>query len=284
MLNKRGYSIKIFFPDSTPDGLWIVDKPNWRGVAVSCPRTLLPEKKNRPEFSRPGIYLLMSSEESVVQKLYIGEGDPIMPRLLDHLAKKDFWTRVVFFTTKDESLHKAHIQYLEARLTQIAARNKIVDLQNGNVPQQPTLGEADREEMEAFLDELLLIAPILGIKAFESPATASTGTDLSIQSKMAQANGRETNQGFVVLKNSEAIQKETPSIPSSAQELRQHLIDKNVLVLKGDRYVFDQDYLFRSPSSAAAVVLGRSENGRLVWKDHNGKSLGELQTSDSTSG
>ncbi len=126
---QRGYTIRIFFPDSTPDGLWIVDKPNWSGVAVSCPRTLLNEKRSRPEFSRPGVYLLVGSEDGIIQKLYVGEGDPIMPRLTDHLAKKDFWTRVVFFTSKDESLHKAHIQYLEARLTQIAAQNKVVDWQ-----------------------------------------------------------------------------------------------------------------------------------------------------------
>ncbi len=152
------------------------------------------------------------------------------------------------------------------------------------MPQLPSLGEADREEMEAFLDELLLIAPILNINAFEAPTTTvHSGTELHIQGKLARANGRETAKGFVVLAGSEAVQKEAPSIPSSAKELRQHLIAQNVVVLKGDRYVFTQDYLFSSPSSAAGVVLGRSENGRLVWKNHDGKSLAELQSSDAAS-
>lgn len=35
-------------------------------------------------------------------------------------------------------------------------------------------------------------------------------------------------------------------------------------------YRFSQDYVFSSPSTAAAVVLGRSANGRIEWKDAKG--------------
>ena len=31
--------------------------------------------------------------------LYVGEGDPIRPRLESHYAQKDFWTRAIGFTT-----------------------------------------------------------------------------------------------------------------------------------------------------------------------------------------
>ena len=33
---------------------------------------------------------------------------------------KDFWTRTVVVTSKDENLTKAHVRYLESRLVQIA--------------------------------------------------------------------------------------------------------------------------------------------------------------------
>lgn len=36
-------------------------------------------------------------------------------------------------------------------------------------------------------------------------------------------------------------------------------------------------YVFSSPSTAAAVVLGRSANGRTQWKDEKGRTLKELQ-------
>ena len=37
---------------------------------------------------------------------------------------------------------------------------------------------------------------------------------------------------------------------------------------------------FDSPSTAAGVLLGRSTNGRVDWKDAEGRTLKELQTAD----
>ena len=33
--------------------------------------------------------------------LYVGEGDPIRPRLESHYAQKDFWTRAIGFITRE---------------------------------------------------------------------------------------------------------------------------------------------------------------------------------------
>jgi len=40
---------------------------------------------------------------------------------------------------------------------------------------------------------------------------------------------------------------------------------------------FTQDYLFSSPSIAASLIHGRSANGRIEWKDANGRTLKALQ-------
>ena len=42
-------------------------------------------------------------------------------------------------------------------------------------------------------------------------------------------------------------------------------------------YRLAQDYTFNSPSTAAGVLLGRSANGRIEWKDAKGRSLKESQ-------
>ncbi|WP_374519683.1 DUF4357 domain-containing protein [Hydrogenophaga sp.] len=42
-------------------------------------------------------------------------------------------------------------------------------------------------------------------------------------------------------------------------------------------YRLTQDDSFSSPSTAAAVVLGRGANGRIEWKDAQGLTLKELQ-------
>jgi hypothetical protein len=63
-------------------------------------------------------------------------------------------------------------------------------------------------------------------------------------------------------------------------DLRQELIANGVLALVDGLYRFTQDYSFSSPSTAAAVVLGRSANGRIEWKDGQGRTLKALQEAE----
>lgn len=42
-------------------------------------------------------------------------------------------------------------------------------------------------------------------------------------------------------------------------------------------YVFSRGHAFGSPSTAAAVVLGRTANGRVEWKTAEGRTHKELQ-------
>jgi hypothetical protein len=64
-------------------------------------------------------------------------------------------------------------------------------------------------------------------------------------------------------------------------EIRQDLIANGVLLPvepnPTEGYRFTQDFVFSSPSTAAAVVLGRSANGRVEWKDAAGTTLRERQ-------
>lgn len=254
-------------------------KDEWSGTLVSCPRSLITSRKSLPEFNRPGVYILLGPEDEVVQRIYIGEGDPTIDRLIEHNAKKDFWIRLVCCTTiTDHGLHKAEIQYLESRLCKLAIELKIADLDNGNTPQPPTLSQAEIAKVESYFNTFLELAPLMGIDAFEKPVTAPAATNaLYIKNGTVVAEGYVTAQGFLVKKGSEAMKTDTPSLLSSSKKLRNHLMESNVLVLSGEKLVFSQDYIFRAPSPAAEVILGRSENGRRIWKDANGKTLAELQ-------
>jgi hypothetical protein len=45
---------------------------------------------------------------------------------------------------------------------------------------------------------------------------------------------------------------------------------------------FTQNYLFNTPSGAAAVILGRTSNGWVDWKNKDGKTLSEVKRAEST--
>jgi hypothetical protein len=174
-VKQRGSSIRIFLVDGTPDGVKTVDKSNWTGRGIVCPRSRFMEAKNRTEFSKTGVYFLAGPPNvtDAFPSLYIGECDPLRPRLEQHYAKKDFWTQVIAFISKDDNLNKAHVQYLESRLVALAAEAKRFTLDNGNTPSAPSLSEADIAEMDAFLDEMLLVLP--AVRCGTSEETQSEG-------------------------------------------------------------------------------------------------------------
>ena len=282
------FSLRIFVADGDPDGLRIVDKSNWIGKALVFPRALLPQVKARPELAQTGVYLLLGPRpDGEGDMLYVGEGDPIRPRLESHYAQKDFWTRAIGFTTTTAGqLNKAHVQFLESRLIALARAAKRMPLDNANQPAEPSLSEADRADMEVFLGHMLGMLPVLGVHAFEqapkAPA-AKAGPVLSCKGKGVQATGSEASQGFVVRAGSQAVVDSAPSMAQHVRgmfDLRQELISNGVLVPLGGLFQFTQDYTFSAPSTAAAVVLGRSANGRVEWKALDGRTLKEIQEAE----
>jgi hypothetical protein len=164
-VHEGSFSLRIFVLGGEFEGLRLVEKSNWNGRGLVCPRATFPKAKIRPEFTRTGIYVLSGPvEEGGQLKIYIGEGDPNRPRLEQHYAKKDFWTNLFLFTSKDEYLNKAYIQFLEARLISTAAEAKRCELDNGNRPALPSMSEADVSEAEGFLKEMLICFPVLGLR------------------------------------------------------------------------------------------------------------------------
>lgn len=275
----KPYSIKIFLPDGDPDGLRTIEKSNWSGVGIVIPRALFGVAKNRRELTRTGVYVLLGPlEGSGLPRMYVGEGDPIKPRLEQHGVKKDFWTHCIAFTSKDENLNKAHVQHIESRLISLAAGAKRCILDNGNSPALPSLSEADVADVEGFLAEMLLCFPVLGLSVFTAAAPiGKSAVLLFTTSKGIKAEGIETQDGFVVRSGSAAVKNETASCHGYLKELRAALIANGVLKPAGDSYSFTQDYVFASPSTAAGVVQGRSANGRVEWKSKDGKTLKALQ-------
>ena len=293
------FSLRIFVADGDPDGLRIVDRFNASARAVVFPRALLPQVKSRPELQQTGVYLLLGPQpDGEGELLYVGEGDPILPRLQKHQSEKDFWTRAIGFVAVGGLLNKAHVQFLEARLVALARAAKRVPLDNGNSPGEPTLSEADRADMEVFLSHMLGMLPVLGVHAFEqapaaSPPVAAPGqpapaapTLLYCRGKGVEATGYESTQGFVVRKGSQAVVEVVPSLESNKPARlaqREDLIERGVVELDGASYRFTQDYVFSSPSVAATFVLGMSSNGRTKWKDAQGRTLRELQEEEAGS-
>ena len=152
------FTIRIFVPDGDPEGVRPIDRMNWTGHGIVFPREKWPTTKQRPEFSRTGVYILSGYEEGAnddLPTIYIGEGDVIGNRIESHYQNKDFWDRAIVFTATNNSLNKAHVKWLEYALVNRATQAHRSTLDNGTQPQPPALSEAERADTDAFLGEVL---------------------------------------------------------------------------------------------------------------------------------
>lgn len=277
-------TIKIFLPHGDPKRLRTAEISNWSGKAVAGPRTELDQLIVREEADNVGIYLLTGLDPmSGVPAVYVGEAESIKERLKQHLDK-DFWNQVVFFTSKDENLTKAHIRFLEGRVIELAKKAGRANLTNSQCTNS-RLPESDRADMEIFLQKIEQLLPALGVEVLvpvaAKPESADESRLLFCDIIGLRATGHLTPNGIVVLKGSSAVLNLRPSAESHPWVInaREQLKLNGVLIEADGHLVFTADHEFSSPSAAAAVVHGGTANGRTAWKDAQGRTLKELEAS-----
>lgn len=277
-----GKTIKIFLIDGDPNGRMSCELSNWTGKAYKIPRIKIKDCIDRKDLMSTGIYLLLGKNADNKDLVYIGEAENVFTRLNQHLSSKDFWNEAIVFTSKDENLNKAHIKYLENRLHETAIKTKRYFLENSCIPTQSSISESDRAEMEEFLNYIFLLVNTLGHKVFEDKREQSNSAKekelLYISAtRGCEAIGEQTSEGFLVLKGSKMADSHTPSLSGTLKNLREELVRKGTI----SNYEFMEDFIFSSPSYAAAVVMGRSANGLTEWKTIDGRILKNLETNTS---
>ena len=154
MSARRASSIRLFLADGTPDGLVVVEKSNWTGKAVVAGRFDLKRALERQEMEQPGVYVLTGYGDGSERRAYVGQADALGERLREHAKHKDFWGRLIAFTSTNEGLNKAHARHLEARLIKLAKRVGEWTVDNVQSPSPPPMSEADRADAEWFLGEM----------------------------------------------------------------------------------------------------------------------------------
>lgn len=285
-MKKFGKTIKLFLIDGEPNGRMTCELSNWTGKAYKIPRIMIKESYNRDDLKNPGIYLLFGENDNGKGQVYIGEAETIIDRLKQHVAQKEFWSEVILFISKDENLNKAHIKYLESRLFELAKKINHYEVENTTIPTKSSISESEIAEMEEFIENIKLLTNTLGHRVFESLVNSETNKTKKsniFQIKAARgANGLgiPSSKGFIVFKNSEIALDTVESMQKSLQNIRQKLIDNQIIIKNDKGYVFNTDYEFSSPSTAAAIVMGRNANGLKEWKLKNGKTLKEFEITE----
>lgn len=283
---KFGKTIKIFLIDGDPNGRMSCELSNWSGKAYKIPRINIKDCIDRDDLTSTGVYLLFGKDDDGKDQVYIGEAESILKRLNQQLTQKDFWNEAIVFISKDENLNKAHIKYLENRLHEIAKFANRYNIDNTIIPTQSSISESDRAEMEEFIEYIKMLVNTLGHKVFdekrEFKRKQKQETFFIKSVRSADGQGEPSSDGFVVFKGSKAAATIVNSMTPNFIKFRQKLIDEAVLINKIEYYEFSDDYIFSSPSTAAVMIMGRNANGLTEWKNKDGKTLKDFETSEKT--
>jgi len=135
--------------------------------------------------------------------------------------------------------------------------------------------------LEEFIENAKLLVNTLGYKVFDKIDVSIMENNEEKQNvffikaaRGADAKGLLVADGFLVAKGSKIAKDTAPSMSANLVRLRNKLLDKGIVDQKNS---FVSDYVFTSPSLAAAVVMGRNANGRTEWKTVNNKSIKDIE-------
>lgn len=237
--------------------------------------------------------LFGTSDDKGEPLVYIGQagkrknGRGILCRLEEHRreSKDYYWTDAVAFTTSNNSFGPTEISYLENSFRNMAVDAKRYIVKNSNEPNPGNITEEKESELEEFIVYARLVMGALGYKVFEPLITHENEKSedevsdnepfLYFKTAKAEATGKRTSEGFVVLAGSSISSEYTKSCPENVVRLREKHAEKI-----DDKGVLKADILFSSSSSAAGFVGGGSFNGNIMWKDATGRALKEIDAAE----
>jgi len=271
-----GKTIQIYLPDGNPRSLKIAEITSRTVQALLIPRSKLEEAAARQELEGVGIYLLFGTSESKAA-CYIGEAENCLVRLKQHNRSKDFWTHALAIISKTQYFTKTHIKYLEWYCCERALKANRYTLENGNSPSKPHVSEPVEADLHDNFETIQLLTSTLGYPVFDEIRKPINKELIFCNVKSADAKGEYSEEGLIVFAGSKANLEVASNAQLWIPNMRQELLDKGVLVQNDGTLEFISDHVFNSPSTAAAIVLGRQSNGWREWKYSDGKTLDEVK-------
>lgn len=275
--------ISIYLHEGLPRGVRSAGIDQWSGKAVAGPRNALNEIFNLLDeynYNGSSLYFLIGQQNKTdLPLVYIGETDQFKDRIKQHNKNKDWWEDVVIFFSSDSSFTTTGSKYLESICIERIGKMGYSVLDNNTKPSTRTISLEERSGLEEFYKNVTMVIPLLGHNIVINEEEKTEEEIFFCNRKGIDAKGVMRKDGKMkVLKGSTAVKEITPSFSEhSYKKLRDDLISIGKLQKTDSNYVLDDDYVFPSPSAAGAVLLGNSTNGRIEWKNAEGKSINDLE-------
>lgn len=159
----KAKTINILLGDGTLDGLVTVEDSSWEGILLIAPREKIAELFLQEETKFWGVYILVSDNE-----VYIGQASELQKRIRQHSAGFEFWQKAILITTKDDSLNKSAIDYIEFDLIEKAKMKSALHSENKKSGNMQKVNRFEKVKLDNFIENTLLLLELLGIFVFST--------------------------------------------------------------------------------------------------------------------
>lgn len=289
----KSKNFNLFLIDGEVTGRIKCTLANWTGLAYKIPRSYLEKCKDRQDLKQSGVYFLFGKNDQEEDEVYIGQagirknGEGVLFRVSEHLKDKDYFSDAVMLTTQNNSFGPTEISYLENKFTNMAIKTDRYNVRNNNDPNPGNVTEEKESELEDFVEYSKMVLGVLGYKVFvplvkeyivdevkdNEELMLYLNRKIKKSNKIIEAKCMRTSEGFVVLKDSMIEEIDSRAIPKGLKDIREKCRATNEII----NGRLTKNYLFNSPSYAAAFVLGMHTNGKTDWKNSKGISLKEME-------
>jgi hypothetical protein len=276
--------IEIYQLEDNEPSPKIIHIPGKSLSVIYCPSAslrFLMSKLN--EFNGGGVYILKydpTDDVNYSEKVYIGESEQLKDRLSNHYSDeyKDFKECITIISTRENELTKAHIKNMESKLYKIVSDYRNAELFQ-KVPTESRLSPSDQIVVDEFIELLKIILPLCGFNCLIPTTTDSNNIKNLIKYTMKRKDIEATmvieNNNYVILKDSTARVTENEF---RSKKLINKLLNNNSIKISDDKktYLFLENTIFTSSSSAASIVLGANVSGNESWLNDKNVKLGNL--------
>lgn len=265
-------AITYYYPDETaPSSLKVFQERSSQIRGFFFTRDRLEDMAKVENAGNYAIYFLLGNDddEHPIPTIYVGQSKNGAGRIIDHKYKKSFWSHCIMFVSDNNAFDTNAIDYMEYYFIQKVVSAGVYMVENKDErKKKPNVSIYDQPAYDQYIAQIEFLLQIEGVR-LTPPAKKIAEKYYKLRGKgpSAQAYFQEgkfyLEVGSIIRPSATKSESMKSIIDHRKQQIAQLLAEKKIAPSKDDDRCYEVLYplSFKSPSTMAVFVLGRSANG-----------------------
>ena len=265
-------AITYYYPDETaPSSLKVFQDRSSQIRGFFFTRDRLEDMAKVENAGNYAIYFLLGNDddEHPIPTIYVGQSKNGAGRIIDHKYKKTFWSHCIMFVSDNNAFDTNAIDYMEYYFIQKVVSAGVYMVENKDErKKEPNVSIYDQPAYDQYITQIEFLLQIEGVRlTLPAKKIAQKYYKLRGKGPSAQAYFQEgkfyLEVGSIIRPSATKSESMKSIMDRRKQQIVQLLAEKKIAPSKDDDRCYEVLYplSFKSPSTMAVFVLGRSANG-----------------------